>query len=466
VIRARLDEDPGGSSGIRRAASTIAGLAPLALVVVAEAAWISVAAGLLQEFAFHEPALGIPTIAAFVAAGIVAARVLGRRLGNRWPAVALILIAAAGIAGWLASPTARSSLGDGIGPAMAANPGGWMAGLAVLRGFAHARLPLLEGTITRLVGLGVPGLAACAIVGGVIGEPFRTRFLADALSASIVFIVAATLALALTRLTTIGGDAGFDWRRNPTWLVMTIALLVVAVVAAIPLSIVAGTALQALFAIAVGPLLVLGLLTGLDRTARRILGLVFAAGVVVLVVLQVFGGSPATPNPIPGAPVGQGRPSVVEQVMTISLGGLILIGAIIAILVLAAIWLDRTRPPAEDLADETRTIDRGEGEAAPHRRRRWLGRIAAPVDAAAAYIALVRDLDSHPAVRRRSGETPAEHAARLRSEGRSGLPLDLLAADYALVRYGRVDLPPSEDQRAVRRWRLLRRVLIRVKPTG
>jgi lysylphosphatidylglycerol synthetase-like protein (DUF2156 family) len=336
----------------------------------------------------------------------------------------------------------------------------------VLRGFAHARLPLLEGTITRLVGLGVPGLAACAIVGGVIGEPFRTRFLADALSASIVFIVAATLALALTRLTTIGGDAGFDWRRNPTWLVMTVALLVVAVVAAIPLSIVAGTALQALFAIAVGPLLVLGLLTGLDRTARRILGLVFAAGVVVLVVLQVFGGSPATPNPIPGAPVGQGRPSVVEQVMTISLGGLILIGAIIAILVLAAIWLDRTRPPAEDLADETRTIDRGEGEAAPHRRRRWLGRVAAPVDAAAAYVALVRDLDSHPAVRRRSGETPAEHAARLRSEGRSGLPLDLLAADYALVRYGRVDLPPSEDQRAVRRWRLLRRVLIRVKPTG
>jgi hypothetical protein len=341
-----------------------------------------------------------------------------------------------------------------------------MAGLALLRGFAHARLPLLEGTIARLLGLGVPGLAACAIVGGVIVEPFRGRFLADALSASIVFILSGTLALALTRLTSIGGDAGFDWRRNPTWLVMTIALLVVAVVVAIPLSVVAGTALQALFAIAVGPLLVLGLLTGLDRTTRRILALVFAAGIVLLVLMRIFGGSPSSPNPAPGAAAGQGRPSVADQVMTISLGGLLLVAAVIGILILAAIWLERTRPPAEDLVEETRTIDRGAGEATPRRpRRRGFGRGATPADAAGAYVALVRDLDDHPAVRRVAGETPAEHAARLRSAGLSPLSLDLLAADYALARYAGVRLPPREDRRAVRRWRWLRVLLVRTKPT-
>ena len=81
----------------------------------------------------------------------------------------------------------------------------------------------------------------------MIGEPYRGQFLAGALSASIVFIVAATLALALIRLTAIGTDGGFDWRRNPAWLRLTVSLIVVAIVAAVPLSVVAGTAIEAVF---------------------------------------------------------------------------------------------------------------------------------------------------------------------------------------------------------------------------
>ncbi|HEX3427388.1 MAG TPA: DUF4129 domain-containing protein [Candidatus Limnocylindrales bacterium] len=455
--------DPDGRDRRARRTSSIVGLAPVGLVVVAEAAWISVVAGLVEAFAFHDPILGIPAIGAFVATGIVAARLLGRRLGNGWPMAALAITLLAGIVGWLASPTARASLGDGLGPAIAAHPGGWLAGLAVLRGFAHARLPLLEGTIARLLGLGVPGLAVCAILGGVIGEPVRGRFLADTLGASIVFVVAATLALAMTRLTTVGGDAGFDWRRNPTWMLMTVGLLVVAVLAAIPLSVVAGTAIQAVFAIAVGPLLVVGLLTGLDATVRRILALIFAAGIALLVVLRLIGANPATPNPAPSPAAGQGRPAVVDQLMTISLGGLLLIGAVIAVLVLAAIWLERTRPPDEDLIDESRTIDRGEDQG-PHRRpRRWVGRRREPRDAEAAYIALDRELDRHAGVRRMAGETPAEHAARLRSERGSPLSLDLLAADYELARYAGRKLPAREDRRAIARWRHLRRVLTRAE---
>jgi hypothetical protein len=458
------DRIPVESSRAGDTASRIVELVPVAFVVVAEAAWISVIGGLLQEFAFREPVLDIPQIAAFVALGIVAARLLGRRLERGWPFVALVIVVAAGIVGWLASPPARAALDAGVAPAIAAHPGGWMAGLAVLRGFAYARLPLAEGTVSRLLGLGVPGLAIAAIVGGVIGEPFRGRFLADALSASIVFIVAATLALALTRLTAIGTDGGFDWRRNPTWLGLTVAVIVVAIVAAVPLSIVAGTVIEAVFAIALVPMLIVAVLIGLDRTARRVLGLLLAAGVIVFVVVRIFAGKPTPSNPVPGAPVGQGRPSVAEQVMAMSLGGLLLIAAIIVILVLVAVWMRRTQPPAANLVNESRTIDRGEGEAPAPRRRRRFGRRPDPVDAVAAYVALVRDIDDHPEVRRAAAETPAEHAARLRAEGRAALSLDFLAADYALARYGGADLPAREDRRAILRWRLLRRRLAKPQP--
>ncbi|HZC31717.1 MAG TPA: hypothetical protein VE640_00370, partial [Candidatus Bathyarchaeia archaeon] len=69
---------PAAARSLARAATTIVALAPVGLVVVAEAAWISVVGGLLQEFAFREPVLGIPAFAALVVVGIVTARLVGR----------------------------------------------------------------------------------------------------------------------------------------------------------------------------------------------------------------------------------------------------------------------------------------------------------------------------------------------------------------------------------------------------
>ncbi len=71
-------------------------------------------------------------------------------------------------------------------------------------------------------------------------------------------------------------------------------------------------------------------------------------------------------------------------------------------------------------------------------------------------MALLADINRHPELRREPAETPSEHAARLREAGASGLALDLLAADYALVRDGGRILSPHEDRRAVDRWRTLR----------
>ncbi len=54
-------------------------------------------------------------------------------------------------------------------------------------------------------------------------------------------------------------------------------------------------------------------------------------------------------------------------------------------------------------------------------------------------------------MRREPGETPSEHAGRLRRTGLGALSLDLLAADYGLVRYGARDLTAVEERRAIGR---------------
>ncbi len=455
------------SAGGRRTSRSLAlavELAPVALVVVAEAAWISVIAGLLQEFALRDPVLGIPALVVFVAGGVVLARLGGPRFGKRWPAVAFALVLGSGAVGWLASPAARAALADGIGPAIAAHPGGWLAGLAVLRGFAHARTPLREDTVTNLLAIGIPGLAFAAALGGLIVDPYRGRFLADSLGAAIVYVGAAVLALAFARLDAIGTDGGFDWRRNPPWLVLTIVMMAVAIAVAIPLASVAGTVISVVLSVALGPALLIGLATGFDYVARRVIGFFVAVAIVIVVLVRLFGRTSTAPPPTQPGFGSEAPASTAEQLVTISIGGLLLLGAIVAIIVLIALWMRRA-PAPDALIGETRTIDpSGEG-LPPRRRRNRFGFRPAPATAVQAYVALVDDLERHPDVRRDPAETPAAHAARLRAAGRSGLSLDLLAADYAIARYGGVALTDHEDRRAIGRWRTLRR-RITTRPAG
>jgi hypothetical protein len=149
-------------------------------------------------------------------------------------------------------------------------------------------------------------------------------------------------------------------------------------------------------------------------------------------------------------------------VLTLGVGGLMLLGVVIAIVVLATIWMRRTRDLIDDPVLESRTIDRGAvtDRARPDRGRNRRRR-RDPDDAPTAYVALLGDLEPHQGVRREPAETPAEHASRLREEGRAGLALELLAADYALARYGGKGLSSREHRRALDRWRSLRRRLPR-----
>jgi hypothetical protein len=240
--------------------------------------------------------------------------------------------------------------------------------------------------------------------------------------------------------------------------------VIVAIVVAIPLASVAGTVISVILSVAFGPLLILGLATGFDYVARRVIGFFLAVGIVIFVLIRVFGVRSTETPPAPPDVGNQAPASTAEQIMTIGIGAFVLILAVVGIIVLIALWMRRA-PTADGLIGETRTIDPSGDGLSPSRRRMRLGFRHAPLTAVQAYVALVEDLERHPDVRRDPAETPAGHAARLRAAGRAGLSLELLAADYGLARYGGVTLPAREDRRAVGRWRALRR-RIAIRPAG
>ncbi|HET9457687.1 MAG TPA: hypothetical protein VFO78_10120, partial [Candidatus Limnocylindrales bacterium] len=258
---------------LRRRLLGTAAVAPVALAVVAEGAWVAVLAGLVQEYALSDVVVGLPAMIGLAAAGAVVGRLGGPPAGGRWPVVAAALTIAVGAAGWLASSEARSALAGSPAAAIAANPGGWFAGLAFLRGLRHARPPLSEPTLALLLGIGIPGIAFAAIAGGMIADPWRGRFLADTLAAATIFAASATLALALVRLTAVGEDAGFDWRRNPPWIVLVGLLVAVIAVLAQPASAVAGPLIPIVLGVVAGPFLVVAFILGFSRRAAWLISI-------------------------------------------------------------------------------------------------------------------------------------------------------------------------------------------------
>ncbi len=451
--------DPGG---VGRLADV-----PVAIALVAEAAWIAVFAGLLEAFVLHDPVTGIPELFVAAAAGTIAARTLPQRTGEAWSMVAVGLAAVAGVAGWLASGEVRSLLAaggvDGIGAALAANPGGWLAALAFLRGLAHARRPVDASRVGTVLALAVPALATAALVGGMISEPARGRFLATAQLQVLVFLAASVLALALARLANVGRGAHVDWRRNPGWLALAGSLVLVTALVAAWASLTIGHPIATIASVVAVPLLAIGFVAGFDRRSFRILLICLA----IAGALAALGRLIASRRVLPGADVvpppasrGSEDPVMAAAPWILTLGIALAAGAV---LVLARLWLRRTRTPGADDA-EVRVIDRGDGAERPPRRpgRPRFRHRARPMDAVTAYRALLVELADRRPVAREPGETPAEHARRLRGTGHGGLALELLAADYGLVRFGGLTLSDAETRRAIGRAERLRRALLLV----
>ena len=448
-----------------RLIAAIAMLVPLLLTIVAEAAWIAVVAGLLQEYALREPVIGLPQLAVFVLAGVLAARLLAGRLGLRWPLVSLGLIAAGAAIGLFLAPAARTAVDvgglQGLGAAIGENPGGLFAGLAVLRGFSHARQPLREDTIGRMFGGGIVAIAFAAMAGGLVAEPWRSTYLAEVLTDSLAFVATAVVGLALTRQSAIGPDSQVDWPRNPAWVGLLLLLVVIVVVLAVPAAAVAPTAIDLAVAIVLAPLLIIGLVAGWTRSGARFIGIVLlAAGLIIALRPRLGAVSQPGGTGAAGPDASAAAPTTDPSLLLVG-GGLMTLIGIIGVLLLVRLWMRRSGTRPADV-DEVRTIDRGNGREPRAPRLRRLPFRRSPSDAVGAYRALMGDLDEQPPVRRDPAETPAEHAHRMRDRGFAGLSLELLAADYALARFGNVLLTERENRRAVTRWRGLRRQLSRV----
>jgi Domain of unknown function (DUF4129) len=460
------DTAPAEARGDHAAAPNPIALVPIALALLAEAAWTAILAGLLQTFVHHDQTAGIPLMLLACVAGATGARWLAPRAGNAWPNVAAGLAFAVGALGWLSSAEVRSVLATsgigGIGDALAVNPGGWVAGIAFIRGIPYARLPPDPGPIATVLAVGTPGIAIAALIGGMVADPWRAAFLGNATTDVVVFLVAGVASLTLSRLSLVGsGAGGVDWRRNPAWVAFAIVLLVAIAATAIATSVVAGPMIVAFLGVAVPLVLVLGMFASLNLRSLRLIGISLVVALLLGQALRLLGDNAKTPPPVP--PAASPAPPEAAGITPLTAGILVfvVVAAFIAIVVLIRLWMRRPRIEPEDNAEE-RWIDRGEvseREVASRRRRGIrLGRHRPP-DAVAAYRALLGDLEGRQGVQREPGETPAEHAARLRGTGWGTIELDLLAADYGLVRFGGATLTDAEDRRGIRRASSLRRRL-------
>ena len=262
-------------------------LAPLGLIVVAEAAWIAIAGGLVEEYALGTPVLGIPGLAVFVIVGVLTARVFGRRLQPAaWAGTAIGFVTVGAVVGVLTSAEARDALANGAGvvAALGRHPGGVVAGLAILRGFRHASQPLDEDALRHLFAGGVAFAVCAALAGSLIAEPWRDRFLDDTLGRVVVFAVTSILGLALTRQAEAERDSSEHWTPNTSWLGLIVVVVTIAGLLVVPAATASSPLVELAAYLLLAALVVVGALLGWTR--QTVVGLV--AVVVIFVGLGIL----------------------------------------------------------------------------------------------------------------------------------------------------------------------------------
>ena len=440
-------------------ARTVLTAVPLVIALIAESAWLAALAGPLNAFAHRGPVFEPVAAVVFLVAGIALSRALSRRFERRWPVIALGLsLVAAGVGVGLAPEARDTFVAGGVGAALAANPGGLLAGLALLRGigWAHTGLPVPEDRLSRLLGGGSVAIVAAAIIGALTLDPWRTAFLGTVLGYGLVFVSTAILALALTRQAAAAGGMAAGWQRNPIWVVSMLAAVVTFGALAVLFSGQVRPTIEIVVGLLLVPLMIIGLLVGWSKRGLRI----FVIALAVMVILSGFSRlvSPGQQGQQGQSSAPADQSSAVDNAVPIGIGVGVAIILVVVVLVLVRLWMSQSRDRLEGVVEE-RSIDHTPDGDTRTRRRRPLALRRAPTDAVGAYRSLLTDLEERQGVRREPWETPREHAGRLRGQGNSGVALDFLAADYALASFGDKHLSTTENTRALSRWRLLRRRL-------
>jgi hypothetical protein len=448
-------------AAIARVPGLLSDLAGPALVSFGEGAWIAVVYVLFEAAGHAGRPLGVLAFAAAVGLGIA----LGARTRTGSDLVAPLVagLAVTALLGWLVADGAMARLleldGRGL---LALNPGGFLLGLAALRGVLRGRsLSDVGGTD---LGLGVPAVAVAIswLLGGALADPARSTFTTEAIGPTVLFVVMAPAGNAMSRVAGLARTGGFAWTANRTWVALLVAGgLVTAGLALFGTT----TALSALGG--VGPWLVVAILavvvarepSPVGRPRQR--GKTALGWLVLLGVLAVLLFLPTARRPSPTDP-GTPPATATDTDASGRAGGNVLIlaglgiGAIVVIYVLRRRWVSTPGTRAETDDDRETVVDWGV-LAAPWRWRPSRGpRHGPPHDAVGAYRAALAELNTDATTRRAPAETPGAHARRLRGDGTGGFALELLAADYGLARYADRPLSPREDRRALARYRRIR----------
>jgi hypothetical protein len=439
---------------------------PGLLDAVVEGSGLTVAYLLVQVLWAHGDAyLGIVAFSLVAGLGFVLARRLVRRpvAAPGHDSLLVAVAIGAGVCGWLLADTSRHALLSGdIAHAATIHPAGWIAGVAVLGGARHADPGNDDLVVSQTLAIGLPLLALAWLFAQAAPPEARAAFSEPAFVATLTFVTTTLLAVAVTRLRALGIASGFQWRSNRPWLVVLGSVVLAVVAASLPLAAALGLPLGSAVRGALGPIgVIVAACVGIVGLAASLAGEALA-GLIMLVPEA----SQAPPTPRPALPsVGRIEPS---SDVGLWLGGLLVVAAL-AVVVLVALWMlrrvlgvgERALSPPGAVDEERRIVLPRDGIriGLPRFTRRPRARHAPPRDAVGAYLALLDEIRDVPPAARTEMETPAAHAKRLRRAGTGNLQLDLLAADYELVRYADRRLRAAEHRRALSRWRSVARRL-------
>ena len=423
-----------------------------ALGGVAEGGWIAVYAA-----AASAPLGGVGLGGSLSA--MVAAALLGVAAGRWLPIAPWRPAALLGIATLAAASGLLLAAAGGAAPSTQLQPVLLLPllGLAVLRGAVHGDPSAEETAIESVVRRSPMLLGIGWAVGLTMASGQRQLFIAAAYEATLVFIVTATLAMGAARVQAPDTSAE-EARGNRAWLLLGIIVVTGAAFVALPVAQLVGVPTAGALTIVSGAIVATAL-GSVGALVTLFLVIIDTLASLLRSVISLPTPPPAKPPPtgpqlppVPGGSTTSGDP--VD--LAISL-------VIIASVVLLAVWLSirwqgarrpGTRP---DGVLEERSIDLSAGVRMPTLQMpRRLRRARTPLDAREAYPRLLDEWAGADPRARGPSETPSGHVARLRAEGRPDLGLELLAADYQLVRFAGVTLSRAEESRAVARWRRLR----------
>jgi hypothetical protein len=423
------------------------------LAILAEGAWLAVVYVAVETAIDGQaPLFGTLELAIVAGAAAVAAR-RGWIHPDERPLAFFGVLVATGAIGWLWDAGARALLFEGnLAAALDHHIGGWIVVVAAMRGVGRGH-EIDDRALTRLVLLGVPGLALPWMLGQMSSPDLRPTFVEHAFVASLTFIAAGFMAAGLARLQEIGRETGVDWRRNRSWLGTVLGVMVIVLAIGIPTAYLLGLPVDTVTRGLIGPILSL--------LGYAFLALAFVAAILSTALYEVLSRlgfslpPPLTPEELARLP--DIREYTIEQlqgpILTVAL--LWAAVALLAIIVIRT-WIRRRAGFRAGDPSEERSFsfpDRGLRLDLPRLGITRGRRAHSPIDAVGAYLAALDDLaaDGPAAGALQPFETPHAHAARV------GIPeIARLQADYALARYGARRLTDPEHRRAVSRWRRLR----------